>query len=137
MSTHADHLSLLDNLVDHLTAFDLPAELASTSVHREIVGHSATIQLACRCLPDLASALLAWADTLTGVTAEARRPPSGQSVHLSTTGRLADGSSVTVYGGLSHTVQLFGPYLEPGDRQALPLTVLREWADLRGVREAA
>jgi hypothetical protein len=58
-------------------------------------------------------------------------------VQLSTTGRLADGSPVVVYGGLSHTVQLFGPYLEPGDRQTLPLTVLREWADLSGVREAA
>jgi hypothetical protein len=137
MFTHDDHLSALVALADHLTAFDLPAALASTSVHQEITGHSVTVQLCCRVHPDLAAALLAWADTLTGVTAEAWRPPSGDSVHLSITGRLTDGSPVTVYGGLSRTVQVFGPYLEPGDRRALPLTVLREWADLGGVREVA
>jgi hypothetical protein len=58
-------------------------------------------------------------------------------VHLTVTGRLADGSPVKVYSGLPHEVQVFGPYLEAGDRQNIPLGLLREWADLASIWEAA
>lgn len=137
MSTHADHLAVLDALVDHLTAFDLPHRIAATSVHRQITGHRATVQLSAQLLPDLAAGLLAWADTLTGVTAEAWRTPAGDSIHLSITGRLVDGTPVKVFGGLTHTAHLFGPYLEPGQRQTIPVGLLREWADLHSMREVA
>lgn len=137
MSTHADHLAVLDTLFEHLTAFELPHEIVATEVRQELVGHRVIVQLGAQVLPDLAVALLAWADTLTGVTAQAWRTPSGDSVHLTVTGRLADGSPVKVYSGLPHEVQVFGPYLEPGDHQTIPLGLLREWADLLGFREVA
>jgi hypothetical protein len=137
MSTHADHLAVLATVSEHLTAFDLPYGIASTEVRQELVGHRVIVQLNAQVLPDLAVTLLAWADTLTGVTAQAWRTPAGDSVHLTLTGRLADGSPVKVYSGLPHEVQVFGPYLEPGDHQNIPLGLLREWADLLGFREAA
>jgi hypothetical protein len=137
MSTNHDHTAVLATLTEHLTSYDLPHRIASTAVHREITGHSVTVQLDYRALPDLATALLAWADTLTEVTAEAWRVPSGCALHLSIRGQLADGSPVTVYGGLDHTTHMFGPYLNPGDHQALPLALLREWTDLGSIREAA
>jgi hypothetical protein len=134
---HSDHLAVLATLAEHLTTFDLPHGIASTEVRQELVGHRVIVQLNASMLPDLAIALLAWADTLTGVTAQAWRTPSGDSVHLTVTGRLADGSPVEVYSGLPHELHVFGPYLEPGDQQTIPLGLLREWADLLGFREAA
>ena len=44
-------------------------------------------------LPEIAAALLSWADTLTAVTAHAWRVPSGHSVHLSVTGQLSRGAA--------------------------------------------
>ena len=137
MSLHADHLAVLASRAEPLTVFDLPHGIACTEVRQELVGHRVIVQLNAQVLPDLPVALLAWADTLTGVTAQAWRAPAGDSVHLTLTGRLADGSPVTVYSGLPHEVQVFGPYLEPGDQQNIPLGLLREWADLRGFGEAA
>lgn len=43
--------------------------------------------------------IAAWADTLSEVTAEAWRIPSGESVHPSVIGRFSDGATVRVYGG--------------------------------------
>ncbi|TDQ04673.1 hypothetical protein [Labedaea rhizosphaerae] len=137
MSTHANHLAVLATLTEHLITFDLPCPIASTAVHHELTGQSVTIQLSCRALPGLATALLEWADTLTNVAAEAWRTPSGDSVHLTVAGHLANGTPVQVYGGLSHKVQVFGPYLEPGEHHSIPLGLLRQWADLDSFRESA
>ena len=137
MSTHTDYLAVLAALSEHLITFDLACPIWSISVQQEVVGHSITVQLNCHALPELADALLGWADTLTDVTAEAWRPPSGHSVHLIVTGHLPTGTPLKVYGGLPHTTQMFGPYLEPGDRQTVPLGLLRQWADLDSFRESA
>jgi hypothetical protein len=137
MSTHTDYLSALATFSEHLITFDLPCPIWSTAVQHELAGHSVTVQLNCRVLPALAGALLEWADTLTEVTAEAWRPPSGHSVPLIVAGRLTTGTPLKVYGGLSHTVQVFGPYLEPGEHHSIPLGLLRQWADLDRYRESA
>ena len=137
MTTHTDYLSALAALSEHLITFDLPSPIWSTTVQREFSGHAVTVQLHCRVLPALAGALLEWADTLTDVAAEAWRPPSGHSVHLTVAGRLITGTPLKVYGGLSHAVQVFGPYLEPGERHSIPLGLLRQWADLDEFRESA
>jgi hypothetical protein len=73
MSTHADHLTVLATLAEHLTTFELPHEIVATEVRQELAGHRVIVQLGAQVLPDLAIALLAWADTLTGVTAQAWR----------------------------------------------------------------
>jgi hypothetical protein len=137
MSTHADYLAVLATLTEHLITFDLPCSIASTTMQQESAGHSVTVQLNCRVLPGLAAALLEWADTLTGITAEVWRTPSGDSVHLTVAGHLTSGTPVKVYGGLSHTVQMFGPYLEHGEHHSIPLGLLRQWADLDSFRESA
>ena len=58
-------------------------------------------------------------------------------MHLIVAGRLVTGTPLRVYGGLSHTVQVFGPYLEPGERHSIPLGLLRQWADLDDLLESA
>jgi hypothetical protein len=82
-------VALLDSLRAHLTEFELP-ELCSVHVTR--YGPNVTAQLASRReSPEIASALLAWADTLTGVTTEAWLVPGDDSVHLSVLGQLPRG----------------------------------------------
>lgn len=137
MTTHTDYLAVLATFSEHLITFELPCPIASTAVHHELAGHSITVQLSNRVLPGLAGALLDWADTLTDVTAEVWRTPSGDSVHLTVAGHLINGTPVKVYGGLSHTVQVFGPYLELGEHHSVPLGLLRQWADLDHLWESA
>jgi hypothetical protein len=88
------------------------------------------MQLACHQPPQIASALLAWADTLTEVTAEAWRVPGGDSVHLSVLGQLPGGVSVRVYGGVPFTQHGIGGDLAPDASKTVPLAVLRERATL-------
>ena len=126
MSTTVD---LLDSLRTHLAAFDLPA-LWSVHVVASFCGPNVTVQLARREPPEIADALLAWADTLTGATAEAWRVPSGDCVHLSVIGQLPTGVSVRVYGGVPFTRHGIGGDLVPDACTTVPLTVLRERATL-------
>ena len=60
-------VALLDSLRTHLTEFELP-ELCSVHVTR--YGSNVTGQLVCHEAPQIAGALLAWAETLIEVTAE-------------------------------------------------------------------
>jgi hypothetical protein len=73
---------------------------------------------------------LVWADTLTEVTAEAWRVPSGDCVHLSVLGQLPGGVSVRIYGGVAFTEHGIGADLVPGASMSVPLAVLRERATL-------
>jgi hypothetical protein len=75
-------IDLLDCIRAHLAAFELPP---IASVH--VMPHTpeVTVQLARHETLDIAAALLAWADTLTGISAEAWRIPQGDSIHLSVT----------------------------------------------------
>ncbi len=87
-------------------------------------------QLACHHPPQIATGLLAWADTLTEVTIEAWRVPSGDTVHLSVIGRLPGGVSIRVYGGVPFTERGIGADLAPDASTTVPLAVLRERATL-------
>jgi hypothetical protein len=116
---------LLDCLRAHLTAFELP-QLGSVYVTR--YGPHVTAQLAWRTFPQIASGLLAWADTLTDVTAEAWRVPGGHSVHLSVIGQLPGGAWVRVYGVLPPAEHGIGADLAPNACTTVALAVLRELA---------
>ncbi|MFD1048154.1 hypothetical protein ACFQ1S_22730 [Kibdelosporangium lantanae] len=71
--------------------------------------------------------LLAWADTLTDISAEVWRVPDGGSVHLSVRGQLAGGIVVRVFDGVDHGAHLD---LEPNQQRPVSLACLREWATL-------
>ena len=122
-------VALLDSIRAHLTEFELP-ELYSLNVTRSFSGPNVSAQLACHQPSEIASALLSWADTLTGGTVEAWRAPSGDCVHLSVIGRLPGGVSVRVYGGVPYTEHGIGSDLVPDASTSVPLAVLRERATL-------
>ena len=118
-------MDLLDCLRTHLAAFELP-DLCS--VHASLHEPHITAQLRTQDPPQLATALLAWADTLTQPTAAAWRVPHGHSVHLSITGRLSDGLSVHVYGGMPVTTRGPGSDLPPAITAPVSLATLRHLA---------
>jgi hypothetical protein len=118
-------VGLLDAICVHLTEFELPA-ISSVQVAASIPAPHMTVQLACHQPPQIARALLAWAGTLTEVTAEGWRVPQGYSVHLSVTGRLPGGASIRVYGATwAITGRDFGADLAPDATTTIPLVALR------------
>ncbi|MGH3965373.1 MAG: hypothetical protein ACRDRY_19280 [Pseudonocardiaceae bacterium] len=122
-------IDLLDSLRAHLAAFDLPP-MWSVHVVASFSGSNVTVQLARRESAEIAGALLAWADTLTEVTAEAWRVPAGDCVHLSVIGRLPGGVSIRVYGSVPFSRHGLGADLAPDASKTVPLAVLRERATL-------
>jgi len=120
-------VDLLAVLGAHLAAFDLAAPWA---VRVTIGGTRRDIeaQLQCQQPPEVAAALLAWADTLTAVTAQAWRCYDGDSVHLSVTGRLPSGATVRVYDAIPYTRHGPGANLPPGAATSLRPGVLRALA---------
>src|SRR5438270_8269673 len=72
-------------LSTHLAAFELPP-VASIHVTGGMAASQVTVQLTGRDPAALAQGLLAWADTLTPVSAHKWRVPHGDLVHLSITG---------------------------------------------------
>ncbi|MGH3783198.1 MAG: hypothetical protein ACRDRO_21880 [Pseudonocardiaceae bacterium] len=125
-------VDLLDSLRAHLTEFELPA-LWSVHLTASSGGPNVSGQLPCHHPPEIASALLAWADTLTEITAEAWREPSGDTVHLSVIGRLPGGAFIRVYGCLVVTERGMGADLAPNTSTSVPLAVLRERATVEEV----
>ncbi|MDQ3764558.1 MAG: hypothetical protein M3460_24285 [Actinomycetota bacterium] len=117
-------IGLLDAIRTQLTQFDVPAPW-SVTVNTYLDPPNLTLQITCRELAELAGALLAWADTLTAVTAEAWRVPDGKSVHLSITGRLPCGESLRIYGAVPVTKDGIGADLAPGAATTIPLVALR------------
>ena len=122
-------IDMLDALRAHLAAFELP-ELYSVTVITARGERRVSVHLTCDQLPDIASGLLAWAETLTETTAEAWRVPDGDSIHLSVTGQLPNGTLVHVYSGMAFTEHGIGANLAPDTSTTLPLAVLREQATL-------
>jgi hypothetical protein len=120
-------IDLLDVLRTHLSDFELPP-LGSAHFTPYAGGVQVSMQLATHNLPEIAAGLLAWADTLTHITAEAWRVPRGDSVHMSVIGRLSEGIQVQVYGDLAFTEHGIGADLAPGARKTVSLSVLRERA---------
>ncbi len=127
MTTIAD---LLAALCAQLNEFELPV---MASVHVSLSAPQVTAQLACHEPSGIAQGLLAWADTLTEVTAQAWRVPQGDSVHLSVTGLLAGGASVLVYGGLRAKHCGLGTDLAPDTTTTIPLAALRHAATVEKV----
>ncbi len=120
-------VDLLDSLRAHLSSCDLPAPCA-VNVTTFSGGPSVSVQIACRASRETAAALLAWADTLTGITTEAWRVPTGDSVHLSVTGHLPDGVSLRIYGAVPYTKHVPGADLTPNANTTIPLATLRHLA---------
>jgi hypothetical protein len=120
-------VDLLAESCTHLAAFELQP-VASIHITAGMAAPQVTVQLT-HCDPGaLAQALLAWADTLTQVTAQAWRVPHGDSMHLSITGSMAAGASVLVYGGLPTNRGGLGTDLRPGATTTVPLAALRHAA---------
>jgi hypothetical protein len=117
---------LLGSIREHLATYELP-EPWSVSVHRvPIYGRAqVSVQLTGSAFPALASALLAWADTLTDSRAEAWRVPDGSSVHLAMHGRLEDGLTVHVFDGVPYDERF---QLDVDEQREISLACLREWA---------
>jgi len=117
----------------HLTAFELPA-IASVHVSAAPSAPRVTVQLASHEPAAIAQGLLAWADTLTEVTAGAWRIPPGDSVHLLVTGLLPGGASVLGYGGPWGTHHGLGADLPPDATTTIPLPTLRHAATIEEAR---
>jgi FtsP/CotA-like multicopper oxidase with cupredoxin domain len=126
-------VELLAALGAHLTEFELPP-IASVHVGTAPSALRLTVQLTCHQPPAIAQGLLAWADTLTDVAAQAWRVPRGDSVHLSVTGRLPCNASVLVYGGVWGTHRDLGADLAPEATTTIPLSMLRHAATIEEVR---
>jgi hypothetical protein len=127
MSDFTVMVRLLGAIREHLSRYRLPTDIACVEAGcSSLDGEHVTVQLRHGQLADLASALLSWADTLTNVTVAAWRPLASGSVHLILTGRLADGTRVSVYGGVDFDDAVFGD-LQPGGRHGVALSVLRGW----------
>jgi hypothetical protein len=124
MTTTVD---LLATITAHLAEFELPAT-ASVHVAERMSGPQVTVQLSCRTPSAIAQGLLAWADTLTDVSAQARRVPRGHSVHLSVSGRLPGGTAVLVYGGRAATHCALATDLVADATTTIPLAALRHTA---------
>ncbi|MDQ3826113.1 MAG: hypothetical protein M3319_08410 [Actinomycetota bacterium] len=125
-------VDLLDAIHTHLADFELPA-MWSVQVAASQLGPQVNVQLTHREPPEIAGALLTWADTLDAVTAESWRVPSGESVHLSITGRLPGDVSVRVYGCLPFHESGFGGDLSPGATITVPLHTLRHFSAIAEV----
>lgn len=130
MTTAVDLLVAINT---HLTKFELPP-IASVQVIPAMTAPQVTVQLTSHDLADTARELLAWADTLTDVVAEAWRVPQGDSVLLSVTGLLRDAASVRIYSGLPVTDRGQGADLAPGATTTIPLTMLRHAATIQQAR---
>ena len=120
-------IDLLDCLRAHLVEFELPA-LWSVNLTASSAGPSVSVQLACHQPPEIAAGLLAWADTLDEVIAEAWRVPGGDCVHLSVIGRLTGGAVVRAYGGVPFTDHGLGADLTPDTSTTVSLAALRAMA---------
>jgi hypothetical protein len=126
-------MDLLTALRPHLAAFELPA-IASVHMSAALAAPQGTVQLTCHQPSAIAQGLLAWADTLTDVTAQSWRAPRGDSVDLTVTGLLPGGASVLVYGGVRGTHRGRGADLAPEATTTIPLPLLRHAATIEEVR---
>ena len=122
---------LIRALNAHLDEFELPA---MASVRASAYTSQLTVQLPTGAPFMIAAGLLAWADTLTETTTEAWRDPHSDSVHLSVTGLLPEGTTVEIYGALPISDHGPGADLAPGATTTIPLTMLRHTATIQEAR---
>jgi hypothetical protein len=120
----AAHL-LTSHLADHALPEPASLEVISRTHHSRL-----TVQVHPMTVPEVATEVLTWADTLTTITVQAWRPPAGERVHLSmasTLGGPAGTVELAVFGGADHDPALVGD-LAPGEYRAVTLGELRAWA---------
>jgi hypothetical protein len=116
----------LDAIREHLATFELPEPWDLSVAGSAVVGYEqVTAQLCGNGLPHVARVLLAWADTLTEISAEVWRTPDGCSVHLAIKGRLMNGTTVRVFDRADHDTHFA---LDVRERRTISLACLREWA---------
>ncbi|HJT04522.1 MAG TPA: hypothetical protein VJ757_12990 [Pseudonocardiaceae bacterium] len=116
-------------LAAHLHDHTLP-EPAYLRVNTRNTHSEVCVQLAADTIGTVTRDLLAWADTLPTVTAEAWRVRAGDSVHLSIASALtgpAGTIELDVFGAVAFGPHQF-PGLPAGDRQSVTLERLRAWA---------
>jgi hypothetical protein len=130
MTTTAD---LPTAVCAHFSAFEVPV-IGSVHMGAALSAPQITVQLACHEPSTIAQGLLAWADTLTEVTAQASRVPRDGSVHLSVTGLLPGGAAVLVYGGPWSTHRGLGADLAPDATTTIALSMLRHAAIVEEAR---
>jgi hypothetical protein len=122
----AAHL-LATHLADHASSLPEPVCLEVISrAHQSRL----TVQVPSMTVPEVASEVLAWADTLTTVTVQAWRPPTGDRVHLSMASALSGPAGtvdLVIFGGADHDPVLVGD-LAPGEYRAVTIGELRRWA---------
>lgn len=126
MTTTVD---LLNYFRTHLSDFELPA-LWSLTVTASSTGPTVSVHLACHKPAEIASGLLAWADTLSEVTTETRRVPDGYSVHLAAMSQLPNGTTVWIYDDLPFLQHGLGVDLAPDASTTISLVALRHLATL-------
>jgi hypothetical protein len=117
-------------LAAHLADRRLPLSASLDVLARQASNSKATVQLRTATVAEVATDLLAWADTLSVVTVAAWRSPDGEWVHLSIASTLSgpEGTvELDVFGGAEYDPGWFAD-LEPGERQTVSLGNLRTWA---------
>jgi hypothetical protein len=113
----------LDAIRDHLDMHQLPAVC---TVNVRTRSCPVAVQLDVDGLPEVAGALLRWANTLDAVTASLWRIPDGTRVHLTVNGRTPCGVPIVVYSSVHFDPEVF-PDLPAGQRQDMPVFQLRQW----------
>jgi hypothetical protein len=125
----ATSVQAADLLATHLADHALPEPVCLEVISR---AHQSclSVQVHSITVPEVASEVLAWADTLTTVTVQAWRPPTGDRVHLSMASTLSGPAAtveLAVFGAAEHEPVLVGD-LAPGEYRAVTLGELRTWA---------
>jgi hypothetical protein len=118
---------LADHLADHTLPEPAALRVNTRGLHSDVMAqlHSTTV-------PTIARDLLAWADTVPAVTAQAWRVPTGDRVHLSLASTLSSPAGtieLDVFGAADYDPVRFAD-LTAGDRCRVPLGQLRAWAAL-------
>ena len=123
-------------LATHLTDHTLP-EPAALRVNTRGLRSDVMAQLHSTTVATVVRDLLAWADPLAAVTAEAWRVPAGDRVHLSIASTLTGPTGtieLDVFGAVDYDPVRFGD-LTAGDRCNVPLGQLRAWVAFDVPRE--
>jgi hypothetical protein len=118
---------LAAHLADHTLPEPAYLRLNTRNGHSEVAA-----QLHATTLGTVARDLLAWAQTLPAVTAQAWRVPAGDRVHLSIASTLtgpAGTIELDIFGAMAYDPTQFAD-LTAGDRHTVSLDQLRAWAGL-------
>jgi hypothetical protein len=117
----------LDSIRTHLTEHPVDTKIASVTADA-FDGGLIDVHLA-RCeLAELASGLLAWADTLTTAFPSALRRRYTNELRLRITGQLPDSTWIDIYGTVTNADTAIGADFPPGELQHIFLDDLRFWA---------